>query len=156
LGNTGFENGSNTSPWTLTSGVICSTNTCGGESPHSGTWFAWLDGYGSTHTDTASQQVAIPTGHTTATLSFYLHIDTAETTTSTAYDTLSVQVLNTSGTVLGTLATFSNLNAANGYVQHSYNLTSYIGKTVVLKFTGKEDSSAQTSFVLDDVTLNVQ
>ena len=156
LGNTGFENGTNTAPWTLSSGVICSTSTCGGESPHSGSWFAWLDGYGQTHTDTASQQVTIPSGKTTASLVFYLHIDTAETTKSVAYDTLTIQVLNTSGTVLGTLGTFSNLNAATGYVQHTYSMSSYIGQTVVLKFTGNEDSSLQTSFVLDDITLTVQ
>ena len=46
-------------------------------------WKAWLDGYGSTHTDTLSQSVSIPSG-CGATLSFYLHIDSAETTTSTA------------------------------------------------------------------------
>ena len=30
------------------------------------------------------------------------------------------------------------------------------GQTVTIKFTGKEDSSLQTSFVVDDVTLTVQ
>jgi hypothetical protein len=57
------------------------------EPPHSGSWDAWLDGYGSTHTDTLSQQVSIPAG-CQATLTFWLHIDTAETTTTTAYDKL--------------------------------------------------------------------
>jgi hypothetical protein len=99
--------------------------------------------------------VTIPSTCKNACFSFYLHIDTAETSTTTAYDTLSVQVLNSSGTVLGTLATYSNLNAASGYSQHSFNLASYIGQTVTLRFTGTEDSSAQTSFVLDDNALNV-
>ena len=84
------------------------------------------------------------------------HVDTAETTTSTAYDTLKVQVLNSSGTVLATLATYSNLNKGTGYTVHTANLTPYIGQTVTIKFTGAEDSSLQTSFVLDDVTLTVQ
>jgi membrane-bound inhibitor of C-type lysozyme len=35
-------------------------------------------------------------------------------------------------------------------------MAAYIGKTVTVKFTGTEDVSLQTSFVLDDVTLNVQ
>jgi hypothetical protein len=35
-------------------------------------------------------------------------------------------------------------------------MTPYIGQTVIVKFTGSEDSSLQTSFVLDDVTLTVQ
>jgi hypothetical protein len=89
-------------------------------------------------------------------LQYYLHIDTAETTTTTAYDTLKVQVLNTSGTVLATLSTYSNLNKNTGYAVHTNNLAAYIGQTVVIKFTGTEDSSLQTSFVLDDVTLTVQ
>jgi hypothetical protein len=64
-------------------------------------------------------------------------------------------VLNSSGTVLTTLATFSNLNAATGYTQHTYSVASYIGQTITLKFTGSEDSSLQTSFVDDDNALNV-
>lgn len=153
--NGGFETGAAT-PWTLSSGVLCSNSSCSGETAHAGTYFAWFDGYGSAHTDTGSQQVAIPSGKTTATLSFYLHIDTKETTTTKAYDTFTVQVLNTSGTVLATLGTFSNLNAGTGHTLHSYSVASYIGQTVVIKFTGTEDSSLATSFVLDDVALNVQ
>ena len=155
LGNTGFETGA-AAPWTMTSGVLCSNSTCSGEVAHAGSLFAWLDGYGTTHTDTLSQKVAIPSGKTTANLTYYLHVDTAETTTSTAYDKLNVQVFNSSGTLLKTLATYSNLNAASGYSAHTVSLAAYIGQTVTIKFTGTEDSSLQTSFVLDDVTLTVQ
>ncbi|MFI6358401.1 hydrolase [Streptomyces sp. NPDC050743] len=150
LGNNGFESGNTT--WSASSGVI--TNATG-ESARSGSYYAWLDGYGTATTDTLSQSVTIPSGCSTATLSFYLHIDTAETTTSTAYDTLKVQVLGSSGTVLGTLATYSNLNAASGYTQRSFNLSGYAGQTVTLKFTGTEGSQYQTSFVVDDTALNV-
>jgi subtilase family serine protease len=152
LGNTGFENGNNTAPWTLTAGVI---NNSTQEPPHAGNWDAWLVGYGRTHTDTASQTVSIPSGKSSATLAYWLHIDTNETGTA-ANDTLKVQVLSTSGTVLATLGTFSNLNAASGYVQHTADLQAFIGKTVVIKFTGSENNSLQTSFVLDDVTVTVQ
>jgi PKD repeat protein len=154
LGNTGFESGT-ASPWTMSSGVLCSNSTCSGEVAHGGTGFAWLDGYGSAHTDTVSQTVTIPSGKTSATLSYALHINTAESG-STAYDKLNVQVLNSAGTVLATLATYSNVNAASGYTVHTANLAAYIGQTVTIKFTGTEDSSLQTSFVLDDVTLTVQ
>jgi hypothetical protein len=102
-----------------------------------------------------AQTVTIPASCVSATFSFWLHIDTAETTTTTAFDTLKVQVLNSSGTVLSTLATFSNLNHITGYAQHSYSLSSFIGQTITLKFTGSEDSSLQTSFVVDDNALNV-
>ena len=153
LGNTGFETG--TTPWTGTTADICTTS-CGSETPHAGTHFVWLDGYGTTHSENIAQQIAIPAGNTSATLQYYLHIDTAETTTTTAYDTLKVQVLNTSGTVLATLSTYSNLNKNTGYAVHTNSLAPYIGQTVVIKFLGAEDSSFQTSFVIDDVTLTVQ
>ena len=153
FGNPGFENGTNTAPWTLTAGVI---NNSSAEPPHSGAWDAWLDGYGTTHTDSATQTVTIPSTATSATLSFWLHIDTAETTTTTAFDVLRVQVLNSSNTVLATLGTFSNLNHAAGYQQHSFDMTSFKGQTVKIRFIGTEDSSLQTSFVIDDTALNVQ
>ncbi|MBU6198231.1 MAG: PKD domain-containing protein [Xanthomonadaceae bacterium] len=155
LGNTGFESGA-ASPWTMSSGILCSNSSCSGESAHAGSWFVWLDGYGTTHTDTLAQTVTIPAGKTSATLQYYLHIDTAETTTSTAYDKLNVQVYSSSGTLLKTIRTFSNLNAASGYAVHTDSLAAYIGQTVRIQFTGTEDSSNQTSFVLDDVTLTVQ
>ncbi|WP_329445186.1 hydrolase [Streptomyces canus] len=150
LGNNGFESGSST--WSSTSGVITNSTD---ESARTGSYYAWLAGYGSAHTDSLSQSVTVPSACTTAALSFYLHVDTAETSTSTAYDTLKVQVLNSSGTVLSTLATYSNLNAASGYTQRSFSLAGYAGQTVTLKFTGTEGSTLQTSFVIDDTALNV-
>ena len=150
--NPGFETGTAT-PWALTAGVL---NNSTAEPAHTGSWDAWLDGYGTTHTDTLYQQVSVPSNVTSATLNFYLHIDTAETTTSTAYDTLKVQIRNSSGTVLATLATFSNLNANSGYVLKSFNLNAYIGQTIQVYLVGAEDSTLQTSFVVDDFALNVQ
>ncbi|MFF8941436.1 M4 family metallopeptidase [Streptomyces sp. NPDC014864] len=141
LSNPGFESGA--TGWTSTSGVI-TTDT--GEAAHSGSYKAWLDGYGSSHTDTLSQSVTIPAG-CKATFTFYLHIDTAETTTSSQYDKLTVTAGST------TLASYSNLNAASGYVQKSFDLSSLAGSTVTLKFNGVEDSSLQTSFVVDDTAL---
>ncbi|MFF7975955.1 M4 family metallopeptidase [Streptomyces sp. NPDC007905] len=141
LTNPGFESGS--TGWTATSGVI---TTDSGEAAHGGSYKAWLDGYGSSHTDTLSQSVTIPAG-CKATLTFYLHIDTSETTTGTQYDKLTV----TAGSK--TLATYSNLNKASGYSQKSFDLSSLAGSTVTLKFNGVEDSSLQTSFVVDDTAV---
>ena len=144
LGNPGFETGT-AAPWSASSGVIDSS---AGQAPHSGSWKAWLNGYGTTRTDTLSQSVAIPAG-CSATLTFWLHIDSAETTTSVQYDRLTVKVGST------TLATYSNLNKAAGYTQRSFNVSSFAGQTVTISFTGTEDSSLQTSFVIDDTALNV-
>src|SRR5262249_58233214 len=105
--------------WSASAGVVDSSAS---EPAHSGSWEAWLDGYGTTHTDTLSQSVTIPAG-CGATLSFWLHIDTSESTTTTAYDKLTVKAGGT------TLATYSNLNHASGYTQTSLNHTSFAGQT---------------------------
>jgi kumamolisin len=139
-------------PWYVTPNVIDSTNS---QPSHSGLWKAWLSGYGAVHTDTLYQEVSIPLGATAATLSFWQHIETSEKTTTTAYDTLKIQVRSSSGLVLGTLATFSNLNARSGYTQVSYDLRSYKGQTIQIYLIGAEDSSLPTSFVIDDFALIV-
>jgi hypothetical protein len=151
LGNPGFESGNVT--WTATSSVITNSTS---QAAHSGSWKAWLDGYGTSHTDTLWQQVTIPATASVATLTFWLHIDTAETTTTAAYDTLQVQIQNASGAVLTTLATYSNLNAASGYSQQTFNVAAYKGQTIRVYLVGIEDYSLQTSFVVDDFALNVQ
>ena len=149
--NQGFESGNVT--WVATAGVI--TNSTG-QTPRTGSRYAWLDGYGTTHTDSLYQQITIPSTATSVTLSFWLKINTAETTTTTAFDTLNVQVRNTSNTVLSTLATYSNLNKSTGYVQKTFNLTSFKGQTIRVYFLGTEDSSLQTSFVIDDTSCITQ
>jgi subtilase family serine protease len=155
LGNPGFESGNTV--WSATSEVILNNSeTEPYEKAHSGSWFAWLDGYGTPHTDTLAQTVTLPASCHTYTLSFWKHIDTSEDTSS-AVDTLKVQLLNSSGTVLTTLATFSNLNAANGYQQVSYSIAGYAGQKVTLKFTGTETDKGggTTDFTIDDTAVNV-
>ena len=149
--NRGFESGNVT--WVATAGVI--TNSTG-QTPRSGAWYAWLDGYGTTHTDSLYQQVTVPSGVSSVTLSFWLKINTAETTTTTAFDTLRVQVRNSSNTVLSTLATYSNLNKSTGYVLKTFDLTAFQGQTIRIYFLGTEDSSLQTSFVIDDTSCTTQ
>ncbi|MEV7520053.1 M28 family peptidase [Streptomyces sp. NPDC091371] len=141
--NGGFESGAG--PWTATSGVITNQS---GQVSHSGSYFAWLNGYGSSHTDSASQSLAIPAGCSSYQLSFFLHIDTEETE-SVVYDKFTVSVGGQ------TLETLSNLNPTSNYVQKTYNLAQFAGQTVTLKFNGVEDQSLQTSFVVDDVTVQV-
>ncbi|MGO4380437.1 M4 family metallopeptidase [Pseudoduganella sp. RAF19] len=148
--NGGFESG--TSPWAGTTGVIGSYS---GQTAYEGTRFAWLGGNGTTASETITQDVAIPSTVTSATLSFALHIDTAESG-STAYDKLVVTVKNTAGTTLATLATYSNVNAASGYQIRTFDLLPYKGQTVRLSFAMTEDSSLQTSFVVDKVSLVTQ
>ncbi|MEU8473472.1 hypothetical protein AB0F30_37420, partial [Streptomyces sp. NPDC029006] len=141
ISNGGFENG--TSPWTGNTGAIGSFS---GQTAHSGTRYAWLAGYGYAATDTVNQTVTVPAGCTKATLKYWLHVDTAESGT-TAYDTFKVQVNGT------TKQTYSNANAGAGYTERTLDLSQYLGQQITLTFTATEDSSLQTSFVIDDATL---
>jgi hypothetical protein len=153
LGNPGFETGA-IAPWTSTADVL--NNTSAGVPSHAGSWLAWLDGYGAAHTDTLSQSVTIPATCKTANLSFWLEVDT-NAPTAAASDTFTVQVLNSGGTVLATLGTFSNKNSSTAYVQHTFSVAPYIGQKVTLKFTGKETLGGgdNTSFFDDDNALKV-
>ncbi|MEU9475887.1 M1 family aminopeptidase [Streptomyces sp. NPDC048191] len=144
VGNGGFESG--TSPWSASSSTVITSRA--GQTAHGGSSYAWLDGVGSSHTDTLGQSVTIPAGCDAATLTFWLHIDTDETTSSVAYDKLRAKIGST------TLATYSNLDKNTGYVKKSIDVSAYAGQTVALSFTGTEDSSLRTSFVLDDIALD--
>jgi len=96
-------------------------------------------------TQTVAISVSVPAGcH--GTLSFGLHIETEETTTTTAYDTLTLKA----GSVL--LASWSNLNHNTGYALKSVVLSA---GTVTLTFTAKEDLTLLTSFFVSQVTLSL-
>ncbi|MEU5692835.1 M4 family metallopeptidase [Actinosynnema sp. NPDC020468] len=143
LANTGFESGRTS--WSDPNTAI---GQFGAQAPaRSGTWDAWLGGWGSAHTDTISQSVAIPAG-CRATLSFWLRIDTAEVDPA-VYDKLVVSV---GGTAVGT---YTNLDKTSGYVQKTIDVSSYAGQTVTVKFAGTEDQSLKTSFLVDDTALTL-
>ncbi|NEC63537.1 M28 family peptidase [Streptomyces sp. SID9727] len=143
--NGGFESG--TAPWTQTDGVI--NNRTSEKPAHSGSYQAWLGGWGSTHSDYVTQSLTVPAGCSSYRLSFYLRTDTAETPDGNAYDTFTVKLGSR------TLGTYSNLDAAGGYVLRTFDVASAAGQTVTLGFTSKEDAYLQTSFVVDDVALDV-
>ena len=148
LGNPGFESG--TTPWSASAGVI---GAFSGQPAHGGTRVAWMDGYGIAHSDTVTQAVALPAACSAYSLTFYLHIGSAEITTTTAFDTVKVQVID--GSTTTTLATYSNLNKAAGYTLRTLNVASFAGHSITVKFLAVEDSSLQTSFVVDDTALTV-
>ncbi|HAT31891.1 MAG TPA: carbohydrate-binding protein CenC [Janthinobacterium sp.] len=148
--NGGFESGA--SGWTSSSGVISSDSS---EAARAGVYKAWLDGYGAAHTDTLYQQVLIPASATGANLSFWLKVASSDTSTTTAYDTLKVQIRNSSGAVLSTLATYSNLNKGSSYLQKTFDVSAYKGQNIRIYFVGVENSTISTSFLVDDVSLTL-
>ena len=145
--NPGFETG--TTPWTVSGQVTRST----GAYPHSGVAYMIINGVNST-SGTLYQTVTIPSG--CSNLSFWLNITTSEAAGAAVFDRLFIEVRNTSGTLLGTLATFSNQNSgtAGAYVLRGpYNLSSWAGQTVRIQFRGTNDITLPTSFRIDDVSL---
>jgi hypothetical protein len=147
--NGGFEGGA--APWTLTGGALVST----GGNHRSGTGYLILGGVNNA-SQSAFQQITIPSG-TSPSLNFWLNVTSAETTTTTQFDRFFVEVRSTSGTLLATLATFSNLNrvaATNAYtLRGPLNLSSFAGQTVRIQFRATTDSSLITSFRVDDVSV---
>ena len=84
-----------------------------------------------------------------------LNVTSSETTTTTQYDKLAVQVRNTANTVLATLATYSNLNKGTTYVLRTFDLAAYKGQTIRIYLNGTEDSSLATSFLVDDTSVAI-
>jgi len=148
LANPGFESGN--VGWTASAGVIDASTAA---AARTGAWKAWLDGYGTTHVDELSQQVTIPGDACTATWSFWLRVSTQETSATTAFDRLAVEVRSSAGATLATLATFSNLNAGASYVSRSFDLAPYRGQTIRVHLRGTEDASRATSFLVDDASV---
>jgi hypothetical protein len=146
-----FESGATGWVQAAASGTVITNNAT---AAHAGSWYAWLAGYDAA-ADSLYQDVAIPANVTSATLQYWYRVETSETTTNTVYDTMVVAILNPStGATLATLATLSNLNVTSGWVQSAqFDLLSFKGQTVRLKFTAATDASAVTSFRVDDVTL---
>jgi len=132
--------------WTGSSGPITNSTS---RPARSGSWKMWLGGNASTSTESEAQTVTVPSTGTPV-LSFWIRTDTAETGT-TAYDSMKVQII--SGGTTSTLATFTNVGANATYAQKSYDLSAYKGKSVSVKFLMNEDSTLQTSFVVDDTSL---
>ncbi|MDD1607656.1 MAG: M4 family metallopeptidase, partial [Methylococcaceae bacterium] len=139
--------------WSNTTGMQIGTIL--GQTAFDGTKMAKFCGTGSKMSVALYQSVTIPASTPSAILSYALHIETKDTSTSVASDTFAVQVRNSSGAIVKTLATYSNLNAATGYKVYSLDMAAYKGQTVQLYFLGAEDAALSTGFILDKVNLMV-
>lgn len=145
--NPGFETG--LTPWITSGQAIRST----GAFPHSGTAYAIINGVNSS-SGTLYQTRTIPSG--CSNLSFWLNISSSEATGAAVFDRFFIEVRSTTGTLLATLATFSNQNKGTPGVyvlRGPYNLSSFAGQTVRIQFRGTNDITLPTSFRVDDVSL---
>ena len=147
LVNGGFE-GSAT-PWVLSGNAYWSS----GGYAHGGAGYTVL-GYYNNASGAEYQTVTIPSAATGA-LTFWLNVTSSETTTTTVYDRFYVEVRSTTGTLLGTLATYSNLDKGTlgVYSQKSVSLAAWRGQTVRVQFRATTDYLYATSFRVDDVSM---
>jgi thermolysin len=149
LTNGGFE--TSASPWVGSgTGFFYIAN---GNYPHGGTGYVYF-GVNDSVSGQAYQTVSVPAS-AAGTLTFWLNVTSSETTTTTPYDKLFVEVRNTAGTLLTTLAQYSNLNkgTAGVYSQKSLNMSAYRGQTVRVQFRATTDVSLSTTFRVDDASL---
>jgi hypothetical protein len=75
-------------------------------------------------------------------------------------NTISVEIHNSSGTLLATALTLTNLNdTSDGNKEGTYfppqsiDLSAYAGQTVELVFHGTNDKEDPTTFLIDDVSV---
>lgn len=110
-----------------------------------------------------NQAITIPANATNATLTFKTSINTDETTTTTVYDLLEVQLRSPSLALLHTFVQYSNLNGVSpssgcqAYQTRTFNVpSSYFGQPLLLNFQTASDNSSFTKFRIDDVSLTYQ
>lgn len=147
ISNGGFEGSAN--PWLLSGN---STQRNDGLYAHGGTGFNEL-GVINYASGTTVQQITVPPG--SPVLRFWLNVTSSESTTSTRWDNLYIEVLSPQGSLLATLGSFSNLDkvASSTYSQKSFSLASYAGQTLQLRFRATTDSILPTTFRIDDVSV---
>lgn len=98
------------------------------------------------------QNVTIPSGATSATLSFYYNITSQETS---AHDFLNVTIQDSAGHYLGSVRLLSNRDQASlgVYRRVSADVTSYRGQTIRVNFLATTNDNNPTVFRIDDVSL---
>jgi hypothetical protein len=125
-----------------------------GPSRHSGTGYLLMGGSNRAE-GTAYQQIMLAPGSSPK-LSFWLNVTSDETTTTEQRDRFFIEIRDTRGRLLQTLATFSNLNrsAPGSYaLAGDYSLAGFAGRTVRIQFRTTNDSATLTTFRIDDVSV---
>ncbi len=148
VSNPGFESGS-LSPWTAC-GSVSGPKTSTVQA-HTGTYSALIGTTSSPEvngTKAVCQTVTVPASP--ATLSFWVYEGTNDTI---KYASQTAELLSTSGSVLTTL--YSEAKSTGGWVQKTFDISSYAGQTVQLYvgISGDGYSSDYVYTYLDDVSL---
>ncbi|MBC7223809.1 MAG: Zn-dependent exopeptidase M28, partial [Anaerolineae bacterium] len=150
-----FERGLLNTAWTLHSpqGQPLITQ----DNPHTGAWSAEL-GSQVYSRDRISQEVALPSGATGATLSAWWYLETNEwnwwvNPASHPNDRLHVEVLDEGGALLAELETLTEEYPQGRWSFSQWDLSPYVGRTVQVRFRADTNTSYVSRFFLDDVAL---
>lgn len=162
----GFEN----TPWYNSwSSVNANGNFWGGTggtcSPFNGSHYCWVgDQNEQTGVNYAIediyQVITIPSNLSSCVLSFYASINTDETTTTTAYDSLNVVLRTLSGGYLqgwylSNLTGDYGIPGCQNWIYYTINIpATYFGQTLRVCFEITTDSSYPTIFRLDDASMS--
>jgi hypothetical protein len=105
---------------------------------------------------TLSQTFVIPEG-AVPTLTLWVKIKTAETSTTAVTDRVRMSLVDLNGNNIGNLADFTNLTPTpNGaWLRKTYNLKDFVGQQLKLNFYEIQDSVNPTLFMFDDISLSV-
>ncbi|MET0401300.1 MAG: M4 family metallopeptidase, partial [Cystobacter sp.] len=124
--------------WTFLSDDYWSNGLAADGYAHSGdVYMLFSNNYGG-NTSTLSQSVSIPAGTQSAELSFWLWVESPWTTNTNSF---TAAVKGANGQVLKTLGTFADLDSADDYEEHTYNLSEFAGQTIQIVFTAKTQTS---------------
>jgi hypothetical protein len=147
LQNPSFEDG--LSSWTQSVGGIVSETAP--FAARTGTWNGWMGGWGIDMIDTLTQQVSIP-ANCSASLSYWLRIETSEDVNAGVRDTFLVEVTS-GGNTSQVGPTYSNADAGPVYVLRTVDLSAYAGQNVTLRFVSHENLYQASNIYFDDVAL---
>ena len=116
---------------------------------------AWFGIFESSSGASLYQALTIPANTATAKLSFALKVGT-NGNAATAQDHFRVEVRGLFNQPLALVKAFSNLDAAPGFVTHSFDLGAFRGQTVRLRFASSSDGNQSSWFMLDNVSLKTE
>lgn len=118
---------------------------------------AWLGGVVApitTISDQLYQDVAVPAGTTSLTLTGFYDVRTGEAASDPAYDTATAELVTTGGTPIEAIDTYDNTKPQTAWVPINHSFTANVsGQTVRLRFSSTNDYLNATSFYFDTLAL---
>ena len=128
--------------------------TANGLTPDSTPNKAWMGSVVSA-TDEMYEDVTVPAGATKLTFAGVYEVRTTETGT-TANDTSTIEIDDTSGTMIESVLAIDNTSAGTTWVPFTHTTTTAVaGKTLRIHFASSNNATKATSFYFDTVSFQI-